>query len=38
MIQLAARALATIVQSRCPSSGAPGFWLVERIAGLPCRD
>jgi hypothetical protein len=38
MIQLAARDLATRLQSRCPSCGAPGFWLVERMAGLPCRD
>lgn len=38
MIQLAARDLAARILSRCPSCAAPGFWPVERIAGLPCRD
>lgn len=27
-----------ILKSECPHCGAPGFWLLERIPGLPCRD
>lgn len=38
MIHLAALDLVARLQSRCPSCAAPGFWLVERVAGLPCRD
>lgn len=37
-IRAAAADLVARLQSRCPSCGAPGFGLVERIAGLPCRD
>lgn len=38
MIRLAAVDLAAKLKSMCPACGAPGFWLVERIAGLPCGD
>ena len=36
-IRLAAEDLVRKLQSRCPACGAPGFWIVERVAGLPCR-
>jgi hypothetical protein len=26
------------IESSCPRCGTPGFWRVERTAGLPCRD
>ena len=26
------------MKSLCPHCQSPGFWVVERIAGLPCRD
>jgi len=26
------------MKSLCPRCQSPGFWVVERIAGLPCRD
>jgi len=35
-IRLAAEDLAAKLCSRCPQCGAPGFWIVERVAGLPC--
>ena len=38
MIRLAAEDLVKILRSPCPACGAPGFWLVEHIAGLPCGD
>jgi len=37
-IRLAAEDLARKLCSPCPVCGAPGFWIVERIAGLPCED
>jgi hypothetical protein len=37
-IRLAAEDLAKKLLSTCPACGAPGFWVVERIAGLPCSD
>ncbi|MFY9343195.1 MAG: DUF6671 family protein [Planctomycetota bacterium] len=38
MIRLAAEDLAKRLLSPCPACGAPGFWVVERVAGLPCGD
>jgi hypothetical protein len=38
MIRLAAEDLVKKLLSPCPACGAPGFWIVERIAGLPCGD
>jgi len=38
MIRLAAEDLVAKLGSPCPACGAPGFWLVERVAGLPCGD
>ncbi len=35
-IRLAAEDLARRLASPCPACGLPGFWVVERIAGLPC--
>ncbi|KAF0124512.1 MAG: hypothetical protein FD189_2538 [Elusimicrobia bacterium] len=35
-IRLAARDLARRIRSLCPACGLPGFWLVERLPGLPC--
>lgn len=37
-IRSAAADLVARMRSCCPSCGSPGFGLVERIAGLPCRD
>lgn len=37
-IRLAAEDLVKKLNSRCPACGLPGFWIVERIAGLPCED
>lgn len=37
-IRLAAGDLLGKLSSRCPSCGAPGFWIVERVAGVPCLD
>jgi len=37
-IRLAAEDLGRKLCSPCPVCGAPGFWIVERIAGLPCED
>ncbi len=37
-IRLAAEELARKLCSFCPACGTPGFWIVERIAGLPCED
>lgn len=37
-IRLAAEDLAAKLRSPCPHCGAPGFWVVDRIAGLPCGD
>jgi hypothetical protein len=38
VIRLAAVNLAARLNSLCPACGAPGFWTVERVAGLPCAD
>lgn len=37
-IRLAAEDLAKKLSSLCPGCGTPGFWIVERVAGLPCAD
>jgi len=37
-IRLAAEDLASKLRSLCPECGAPGFWIVERVPGLPCGD
>jgi hypothetical protein len=37
-IRLAAADLAKKLCSLCPACGMPGFWLVERVSGLPCED
>ena len=38
VIRLAAADLAAKLNSFCPACGTPGFWVVERVAGLPCAD
>ncbi|MCA1789588.1 MAG: hypothetical protein LC667_06965 [Thioalkalivibrio sp.] len=38
MIALATKDLLARLDSLCPTCGAPGFWLVERIPGLHCTD
>jgi predicted nucleic acid-binding Zn-ribbon protein len=38
MIRQAAEDLVKKLLSPCPACGAPGFWLVERLSGLPCAD
>ncbi len=37
-IGLAAEDLATKLLCACPACGAPGFWIIERVPGLPCED
>jgi hypothetical protein len=37
-IRLATEDLAAKLNSLCPACGTPGFWIVERVAGLPCAD
>ncbi|AOV17016.1 hypothetical protein BJI67_08050 [Acidihalobacter aeolianus] len=37
-IRLAAENLVQKLRSQCPVCGTPGFWIVERIGGLPCSD
>ena len=37
-IRLAAADLAKKLCSPCPACGTPGFWIVERVDGLPCAD
>ena len=37
-IRLAAGDLAMKLRSSCPVCGLPGFWIVERVTGLPCAD
>lgn len=37
-IRAAAENLTRKLSSPCPACGAPGFWTVERVAGLPCAD
>ena len=36
-IRLAAEDLVKKLHSLCPDCGTPGFWIVERVAGLPCE-
>lgn len=38
VIRLAAADLAARLNSHCPACGAPGFWVMERLRGLPCAD
>ena len=38
VIRLAAEDLVKKLNSPCPSCGLPGFWIVERLSGLPCAD
>ncbi|MEO7936225.1 MAG: DUF6671 family protein [Dokdonella sp.] len=38
MIRRAAQDLSARLCSLCPACGAPGFWLIERLGGLPCED
>ena len=38
IIRLAADDLGTKLRSLCPECEAPGFWIVEHIAGLPCEE
>jgi len=38
VIELAAENLVARLGSPCPACSSAGFWLVERIAGLPCGD
>ncbi len=38
IIRLAAGDLARKLLSPCPGCGAPGFWIVGRVPGLPCED
>lgn len=37
-IRLAAEELAKKLCSLCPACGMPGFWVLERVPGLPCAD
>lgn len=37
-IRAAAEDLAARLHSGCPACGAPGFWPVDRVPGLPCAD
>lgn len=37
-IRLAAEDLVAKLASLCPACGSPGFWIVDRVAGLPCAD
>lgn len=37
-IRQAAEDLASKLQSACPACAVPGFWIVERLPGLPCKD
>ncbi|NDP47351.1 MAG: hypothetical protein GZ085_02970 [Sulfuriferula multivorans] len=38
VIRMAAVDLAARLNLPCPACSAPGFWVVERLAGLPCGD
>jgi len=38
MIERAAQDLALKLQSHCPACGSVGFWMVDRVAGLPCAE
>lgn len=35
-IRLAAEELAKKLSSTCPACNAPGYWIIQRLAGLPC--
>lgn len=37
-IRLASEDLLKKIQSVCPVCDTPGFWIVERLPGLPCRN
>lgn len=37
-IRLATEDLLKKIKSTCPACGTPGFWVVERLPGLPCRN
>ncbi len=36
-IRLAAKDLVKKLNALCPACGTPGFWIVERVDGLPCE-
>lgn len=36
-IRVAAEELANKLSSICPACGTPGYWIVERLGGLPCE-
>lgn len=36
-IRVAAEELAKKLSCLCPACGTPGYWIVERLAGLPCE-
>ncbi len=38
VIRLAAEDLVKKLNALCPACGLPGFWIVERLSGLPCAD
>ncbi len=38
VIRLAAEDLTAKLDSRCPVCGTPGFWITDRLTGLPCAD
>ena len=38
VIRRAAENLAEKLNSLCPACGSPGFWVVDRVSGLPCAD
>ncbi len=37
-IRLAAEDLAQKLCSLCPACGTPGYWIIDRVTGLPCAD
>lgn len=37
-IRAAAEDLLARLRSACPACGAAGFWIIERVPGLPCAD
>ena len=37
-IRLVTEDLVKKLCSLCPTCGAPGFWIIERVTGLPCVD
>ena len=38
VIRMAAEDLVARLDSSCPVCGMPGFWIVERVAGMPCCE